>query len=242
MPIAAHAARLRAAYGLPAGAQPAGHDDLQALVAALPAVGLLGGPATPVPHGRPPRLVGGVRVEGLIWDACPTAMRPTLIVVAGAPGSGKTTLARELSARLDMPLLAKDDVKEALFDALGTGDREWSRRLGSATYEVLFVVARRLLESGTSCLVESNFIDVEPFRALPPARVVQLFCSAPAGVVLERYAARRRHPGHLDEAIVEELRRRLDAGEWRPLELDGELIELDTAQAVDVDALVARLG
>jgi predicted kinase len=107
---------------------------------------------------------------------------------------------------------------------------------------VLFVIARRLLESGTSCVLESNFTDVEPLRDLPPARAVQLFCSAPPDVVLERYAARRRHPGHLDDAIVEELRGRLQAGEWWPLELDGELVEVDTTHAVDIDALVARLG
>jgi len=168
--------------------------------------------------------------------------RPTLIAITGAPGSGKTTLATELARRLAVPLVAKDDVKEALFDALGTGDREWSRRLGAATYDVLFVVARRLLEAGASCVLESNFTDVEPLRALPPARVVQLFCAAPADIVLERYAARRRHPGHLDDAIVEELRVRLQAHEWRPLDLDGELVEVDTSGSVDVDALASRIG
>jgi predicted kinase len=164
-----------------------------------------------------------------------------LIVVAGAPGAGKTTLARGLAERLEVPLLAKDDVKEALFDSLGTGDRDWSRRLGAATYEVLFVVAGRLLEAGVSFVLESNFTSAEPFRALPEARIVQVLCVAPADVVLARYARRKRHPGHLDDAIVDELRARLEAGEWRPLDLDGELIEVDTSDRVDVDELASRL-
>jgi predicted kinase len=84
-------------------------------------------------------------------------MLPLLVVVTGAPGPGKTTVAQALAAELELPLVTKDDVKEALFDALGTGDREWSRRLGRAAYDVLFVMARRLLEAGTSCVLESNF-------------------------------------------------------------------------------------
>jgi predicted ATPase len=45
----------------------------------------------------------------------------TLVLVTGPPGSGKTTLAVPLARRLELPLIAKDTIKEALFDALGTG-------------------------------------------------------------------------------------------------------------------------
>jgi hypothetical protein len=65
------ARRLVAAYGLPSSAETRDHDDLQAMVATLPAVGLLGGPARAYPRGEPARSVGGVLVEGMIWDAAP---------------------------------------------------------------------------------------------------------------------------------------------------------------------------
>jgi predicted kinase len=167
---------------------------------------------------------------------------PLLVIVTGAPGSGKTTIARALAVELRLPLLAKDDIKEALFDALGTGDREQSRTLGRATYEVLFAVARRLLDSGVSCIIESNFSNAEPLRSLSPARIVQIFCTAPVDVILERYSLRPRHPGHLDAEIVAELRERLATDEWRPLDLDGMLIEVDTTMHVDAKSLAATVS
>ena len=38
------------------------------------------------------------------------------VVVTGPPGSGKSTLARSLADELDLPLLAKETVKQALLD------------------------------------------------------------------------------------------------------------------------------
>src|SRR4051794_10844242 len=46
---------------------------------------------------------------------------PLAVVVSGIPASGKTTLARQLALALELPLVSKDVIKEALFDALGTG-------------------------------------------------------------------------------------------------------------------------
>jgi ribosomal-protein-alanine N-acetyltransferase len=47
-----------------------------------------------------------------------------IVVVAGSPGSGKTTLAKGIAVELGIPLISKDTIKEALFDALGTGGLE----------------------------------------------------------------------------------------------------------------------
>jgi predicted kinase len=64
-----------------------------------------------------------------------------LVIVSGAPGSGKTTLARRLGAALRLPLLLKDDLKEALYESLGADDREQSRQLGRASYDLLAPIA-----------------------------------------------------------------------------------------------------
>ncbi len=54
--------------------------------------------------------------------------------MSGPPGAGKSALAVPLAAALGFPLLSKDVIKEALWDAMAppAGDPAWSRRLGGA--------------------------------------------------------------------------------------------------------------
>ena len=171
---------------------------------------------------------------------------PLLVVVTGPPASGKTTVARPLATELGLPLLAKDAVKETLFDVLGAGDRPWSRRLGHATYAVLFLIAGELLGAGRPLVLEANFARgpaEEDFRALPPHRLLQVLCSAPDDIVLERWRGRalrgERHPGHVDLEIEHEVVAALRERRHDALDLPGERIEIDTTRPVRLDEVVA---
>jgi predicted kinase len=165
-----------------------------------------------------------------------------LVVVTGPAATGKTTVATRLSHELRLPLVAKDAIKELFYDELGTGDRAWSRRLGRATFAVMFHWAAEELRCRRSAIVEANFTAaaVPAFAALPPHRAFQLFCTAPRSVVIDRYAARPRHRGHLDDVVLEELRAGEHELQWQPLPLACELVELEITNA-DLDALVERI-
>jgi hypothetical protein len=106
----------------------------------------------------------------------------------------------------------------------------------------MFDWAGQLLAARHSLIVEANFTPAAAplFAGLPPHRTLQLFCTAPRDVVIERYAARRRHDGHLDDVVVEELRAGLHEEQWERLPLFGDVQELEIATA-DLDAVVTRV-
>lgn len=159
---------------------------------------------------------------------------PALVFVSGLPASGKTTLARRLAADLRLPLIGRDDIKERLFDSLDWSDRAWSRRLGVASWALLYWAVETQLAAGRSCVVESNFdpergsAEIASLRERHAFRIIQVHCHARGAVLVERYLARvstgERHPGHVDHVTIEEFRDELLAAAPQPLAIGGRLL------------------
>lgn len=175
---------------------------------------------------------------------------PLAVIVAGLPGTGKTHLARRIAERFRLPLACKDDYKEMLFDTLGYGERAWSRKLSRAAAAALQHFLAAHARAGLPCIIESNFAPAaaEELLALQqthPFRPFQIVCRAEGKVLLARFAARtgQRHPGHGDEALLDELGPMLLAAEYAPLAIGGILWELDTTDfdAVDLQGLFESL-
>ena len=138
-------------------------------------------------------------------------MTAPLVVVGGAPATGKTTLAIALGQALGLPVITKDDVKESIAEPFTTGDREWSRKLGRSAYTVLWTVTRRILAAGAGLVLESNFTRSGSERTLR-----EIASLAPTAVVVcrldgrsrrrrfEERAARGRHRVHVDTVYLDE--------------------------------------
>lgn len=137
-------------------------------------------------------------------------MSGRLVIVAGAPATGKTTLAHALGDALGLPVITKDDLKESLAEPFATGDLAWSRRLGWAASVALLAVADRILAAGHGLVLESNFrrgMAEAPLRALASlAPTVVVVCRTPDALRRKRYEERAgsRHRVHIEDAILAE--------------------------------------
>jgi predicted kinase len=78
-------------------------------------------------------------------------MPPTLIVMSGLPGCGKTRLARHIAQTLHIPLLSKDRVNRLLRDS-GVPDA-----LTVGGYQVILDLADEQLALGLSVILDAAF-------------------------------------------------------------------------------------
>jgi predicted kinase len=163
------------------------------------------------------------------------------IVVSGAPGTGKTTIATQLAQHLDLPLVTHDGIKESLGDALGLGDEDWSDRLGDAAAEVLF----QLVPPFPGIVVEGWWRRTRRERAIECfAGWAEVFCRCDPDLATERMRARQaadRHPIHRDVINPDMLDGMAAvAATVTPLGLGGPLVEVDTTtplQPADLDRI-----
>ncbi|MEW5869448.1 MAG: AAA family ATPase [Chloroflexota bacterium] len=172
-----------------------------------------------------------------------------VVIVNGLPCTGKTTLGRWIAQQFHLPFVYKDGIKELLFNTLGWHDRQWSKRLGPACYELLYYFLAAQLAAGKPCVLEGNFYPegaAPHFLALKQTyrfEPVQILCVADGAVLVERFKRRsesgERHPGHVDHLNYAELSQTLLKGRLEPLPIGGQLVEVDTTdfEKIDYEAL-----
>ena len=115
------------------------------------------------------------------------------ILVSGMPASGKSTIARQLSALMALPLLSKDSIKEILFDELGFSSREEKVRLGVAAMRTMYYAAGQLMRAGTPFILENNFEGIRRGHRSPAegTRLLRRHAAADGGSVGHLPALRR---------------------------------------------------
>ena len=84
---------------------------------------------------------------------------PTLVVVSGPAGSGKTTLAHTIARAVGCPAICRDEIKEGMVHTApgfvaGPGDEMTAR-----TLPVFFAVLELLLTAGVTTVAEAAFQD-----------------------------------------------------------------------------------
>jgi hypothetical protein len=156
------------------------------------------------------------------------------VLVSGLPGSGKSTLAQLLGPALELPVLSKDVIKEALWDALGPGDWAWSKQLGGAATAALMALVR--FSPGA---VVDHFVHTDQLTDWVELQgIVEVRCACAHEVARERYAHRVRHPCHFDDVQL------LDSYDaWIAEDAArapvGPRLDVDTGSPVDVASIAS---
>jgi predicted kinase len=161
-----------------------------------------------------------------------------LILIYGPSATGKTILARRLSADLSLPLFNKDSVKEILFETLPPHGEDWSSKLSQASIRLLCHHLDSMMAAGCSCIGEANFntATVRPIFIEMQKRYglasIEILCRADPQVRLDRLRHRQsigeRHPAHgnTDADITREWQD--TQSRLTPIGLDGPCIQRDT--------------
>ncbi|HMI98963.1 MAG TPA: ATP-binding protein [Gaiellaceae bacterium] len=122
--------------------------------------------------------------------------RPTLAIVAGRPGSGKTTLARELANALSCPLISRDEINKGIFHSVEHDpDLAAKDRVAKLAFDAFFGVIELLVSCGVTLVAEAAFQDrrwrigLDPIAPLAGMKVIH--CTVDPELAHQRVFRRR---------------------------------------------------
>lgn len=157
--------------------------------------------------------------------------QPTLILVTGPAGSGKTTLAHELAAAIGCPALSRDELKEGMVLSNPGFVAAESDALTLRTYGLFFETITALVRAEVTLVAEAAFQHHLWVKGLPPLDGLATLKIVRCQVSEEIARARQQHrlltqhtrAAHADAQHLSA------AAPFDPIHLDVPTLDVDTS-------------
>jgi predicted kinase len=157
--------------------------------------------------------------------------RPTLVLVTGPAGSGKTTLAYAVGAALGCPVVSRDAIKEGMAAAEPGFTPALSDPLTLRTYDTFFANLDLLLRAEVTTVAEAAFqhaLWTQGLTRLAGSADIRLVrCRTDPEVARDRM--RRRQAEQPTRRAHADLDHLAAAAPFTPLTLDVPTLDVDTA-------------
>ncbi|MFI7025738.1 AAA family ATPase [Micromonospora sp. NPDC049900] len=174
---------------------------------------------------------------------------PTLVVISGPSGAGKTTLAHLLAGRIGCPAICRDEIKEGMVHAAGDFIAAPSDELSLRTLPTFFKVLQLLLSAGVTTVAEAAFQDrlwrpgLQALIGIADIRVVH--CRVDAQTAFDRVQRRQDENAirraHADAHLGDHQTHGVGHRSFQSVRLDVPEIEVDTSDGYrpGLDEIVA---
>lgn len=83
--------------------------------------------------------------------------KPKCVIVTGRPGSGKTTLSKNLGQRLWMPVISRDEIKEGYVNTFGVKHDQLPSNTNEIVSNFFFDIVYQFLANNVSVIIEAAF-------------------------------------------------------------------------------------
>lgn len=157
--------------------------------------------------------------------------RPTLIVVTGPAGSGKTTLAHELATVIGCPALSRDEIKEGMVFSNPGFVPSTSDPLTMRTYGLFFETIALLLRAEVTLVAEAAFqhrLWVQGLDAVGDLATLKIVrCRVSDEVARARQE--QRLATQVTRAAHADAQHLTAAAAFDPIQLDAATLDVDTS-------------